>query len=59
MAFKLVKRIKNPHEDVISAIAFDPVKRVAYTAAEGDKTIKVMMKLLEKLDAGLMGSGIG
>lgn len=41
MAYEVIKEVPNVHEDAVCSIAFDRAKRAVYTAAEGDKGIKV------------------
>jgi hypothetical protein len=45
MALGLVKEIRAIHEDACVSIAFDCAKRAVYTAAEGDKAVKVGLRL--------------
>lgn len=41
MAMEVVQVIANAHEDSITSIAYNRVKREVFSAAEGDKAIKV------------------
>lgn len=46
MAMEIIRVIANAHEDSITSIAYNRVKREIYTAAEGDKAIKVFQQIL-------------
>lgn len=41
MAMEIIQVISAAHEDSLAAIAFNRIKREVYTAAEGDRAIKV------------------
>jgi hypothetical protein len=41
MAFEIFKEIAGVHEDVVCCITYDRAKKTVYTAAEGDKAVKV------------------
>jgi hypothetical protein len=43
---EIIQVINGAHEDSLAAIAFNRVKREVYTAAEGDRAIKVRPAVL-------------
>ncbi len=41
MAMEIIQTLPNVHEDAVACIAYNRIKREVYTAAEGDRAIKV------------------